>query len=386
MINSDKLGKVIFAQNFQGGSPISINRLYHTWFLQIRQLWPNQRVTRVRLFAWLLVGIFRSRSVQLWNVALEIPGTATEQSVIRRLSRFLDNPAVLIHPIYEPIARAWLLAVANGHQGIRLIVDGTKVGFGYQLLIVSIAYRKRAIPIAWIWQKGKKGHSSAHNQLALLTYVAGLLPAHIPVLLVGDSEFGAVPVLRQLDAWRWHYVLRQKANNEVRGTGQDPWQAFGRLVQAEGQSVWLGAGWLTARHAYPVHLLAHWEAGYPRAWLLATNFTTRQATLKAYRLRMWIEEMFGDLKKHGFDLESTHLLHPDRLSRLTLAVVLLYLWLMQTGTRTIKDGHRYLVDRKDRRDLSLFQIGLRWIRRLLKCHLPFPLALFPGQSSKLSGG
>jgi hypothetical protein len=38
---------------------------------------------------------------------------------------------------------------------------------------------------------------------------------------------------------------------------------------------------------------------------------------------MWIEEMFGDLKGHGFDLESTHLRYFLRLARLTLAVVLL---------------------------------------------------------------
>jgi hypothetical protein len=42
--------------------------------------------------------------------------------------------------------------------------------------------------------------------------------------------------------------------------------------------------------------------------------------------------MFGDLKKHGFNLESMLLRHFTRLSRLTLAVALLYIWLMSTGT------------------------------------------------------
>jgi hypothetical protein len=43
--------------------------------------------------------------------------------------------------------------------------------------------------------------------------------------------------------------------------------------------------------------------------------------------------------------------HADRLSRLTLAVALLYVWMISTGTRTIQAGVRHLVDRKDRRDL-----------------------------------
>jgi hypothetical protein len=73
--------------------------------------------------------------------------------------------------------------------------------------------------------------------------------------------------------------------------------------------------------------------------------------------------MFGDLKKHGFDLESTMLHDFLRLSRLTLAVAFLYVWLISVGGRTIQAGLRHLVDRKDRRDLSIFQIGLRFTQR-----------------------
>jgi hypothetical protein len=91
---------------------------------------------------------------------------------------------------------------------------------------------------------------------------------------------------------------------------------------------------------------------------------------------MWIEEMFGDMKRHGFDLKNTILHHPDRLSRLTLAVVLLYVWLVSTGARTIHEGRRHLVDRKNHRDLSIFQISLRFIERQLINALPIHLSLF----------
>ena len=88
-----------------------------------------------------------------------------------------------------------------------------------------------------------------------------------------------------------------------------------------------------------------------------------------------IEEMFGDLKRHGFDLEATMLRHARRLSRLTLAVALLFIWCMAVGTRTIRAGRRHLVDRKDRRDLSVFQIGLRYLERQLINALPFQILL-----------
>lgn len=85
--------------------------------------------------------------------------------------------------------------------------------------------------------------------------------------------------------------------------------------------------------------------------------------------------MCADFKKHGFDLESTMLRISRRLSRLTLAVALLYVWLLSVGSRTIRSGLRHFVDRKDRRDLSLFQIGLRLIDRCLLHSLSFSLPL-----------
>jgi hypothetical protein len=100
---------------------------------------------------------------------------------------------------------------------------------------------------------------------------------------------------------------------------------------------------------------------------------------------MWIEEMFGDMKRNGFDLESTRLRHFLRLSRLTLAVVLLYVWLIATGSKVIKNGQRRLVDRAERRDLSIFQIGLRSVERRLTNALPVSIRLQPIYGCKLSG-
>ena len=340
-----------------------INTLYHTWNMRIRQLRPTERITRIRNITWLIAGIYQSRSVCLSRIAGKIPTSAKLLSTTRRLSRLLSNPAIRVREWYEPIARQWMEAQFRHLGEIRLIVDGTKVGFGHQLLIVSLAYRKRAIPIAWTWVKHVKGHSTARKQLALLAYVRRLLPDEAAVFLVGDCEFGSVAVLSQLDKWRWFYVLRQKADTGVWFGEHIGWKAFGKYIQKPGQSIWLGHGYLTAKEIYPVNLLVHWKIGEKDPWCLATNLPDRQTTLRFYARRMWIEEMFGDMKKHGFDLESTMLRHFLRLSRLTLAVAIIYVWLVSVGTRTIRSGLRHLVDRMDRRDLCIFQIGLRFVER-----------------------
>jgi len=351
------------------------NQLYHTWFRQVRQLRPTERITRLQNLVWLLVGIYQSRSVHLSKAAGKMSGLTRLTSKTRRLSRFLDNPAVRVREWYSPVACGWLRYVAETVGEIRLVVDGTKIGFGHQLLMIGVAYRRRVIPIVWTWVPFVKGHSATDTQLALVTYVHQLIPRGVPVVLVGDSEFGIIPVMKQLDAWCWMYVLRQKSNHQVKQTVRGRWQNFGDLIQQAGQSRWLGRRWLTQKFAYRVYLLAHWQAGEKEPWLLATNLTSKPEALRAYRRRMWIEETFGDLKKHGVDLESTHLRHFLRLSRLTLVVALLYAWLITLGQRTIQGGQRQWVDRRERRDLSIFQIGWRIIEWRLTNELPISVPL-----------
>ena len=193
--------------------------------------------------------------------------------------------------------------------------------------------------------------------------------------MVGDSEFGSILVLRQLGQWHWFYVLRQKGNTGLWLNAQTDWQRMDDLVSQAGQSSWCPKAYLTQQEIYPVSALIHWQIREKQPWCLATHLPDAPLTLRYYRRRMWIEEMFGDFKKHGFDLETTMLRHAPRLSRLTLAVAFLYVWLLSIGTRTIRSGLRHLVDRKDRRDLSLFQIGLRFIARKLLHVLPSSVLL-----------
>ena len=341
------------------------NQLYDTWIQQIRKLRPEQRITQVRNFVWLIIGIYQSRSVYLSHIAGKIPGQAKLRSVVQRLTRFLDNPAIRVREWYEPIARQWLEAQFCGCREIHLIVDGTKIGFGHQLLMVALAYRKRAIPVAWTWVKHVRGHSSGHKQLALLAYVKTLIPPGAAVFLVGDTEFGPIKVLQQLESWHWSYVLRQKSNTLVWSSSENLWQPFGSYIQKTGQSFWLGKACLSQSHIHTTNLLVHWKMGEEEPWCLATNLPDLRTSLRFYKRRMWIEEMFGDMKRHGFDLECSMLQSFLRLSRLTLAVAFLYVWLVSTGSQTIHLGLRHLVDRKDRRDLSIFQIGLRFIERRL---------------------
>ena len=187
---------------------------------------------------------------------------------------------------------------------------------------------------------------------------------------MGDCEFQHVPVISWLKSQGWHYVLRQSGNLIV-------WQAdlgqvkLKALPLQEGETRYVGWVYLTEKHHFgPVSLVLHWEEGEDEPWYLVTDQEADWHTIRRYKLRMWIEEMYGDMKGHGFDLEATHLQDSDRLSRLVLGVCLLCSWLISLGSWVVKNGHRHLIDRKDRRDKSYFRLGWDWLKHCFKHGLP----------------
>lgn len=351
--------------------------LLQTWLRQIDDLLPGERISRVRNLALLIVGLYLGKSVHANMIASRLPFEARLRSTAERIGRFLRNPAFRPRAWYRPIAIRLLLHAAV-HGIVKLIVDGSKVGSAHQLLMISLAFRKRALPIAWTWVRCARGHSGSTKQLALLDYVKHMLPAGAQVEIVGDCEFGSIAILQQLELWHWRYVLRQKGSTLVCVSKIAlTWQRFGTLISQRKQPAWYPDVILTQTHLHHTHLLAYWKPTEPEPWLLATNIPDSGEALRAYRRRMWIEEMFGDWKGHGVDLEHTHLRHFQRLSRLTMAVALLYVWLVTSGSQAIKAGNRALVDRKGRRDLSIFRIGLYIIDRYCALGHAFTVRLVP---------
>ncbi len=82
------------------------------------------------------------------KIAAHLPIRAKKQSLVRRLERFLGNGAVRVRTWYEEGAKD-LLTAASVADEVHLIIDSTKVSFNHQLLLVALAYRRYALPIAW---------------------------------------------------------------------------------------------------------------------------------------------------------------------------------------------------------------------------------------------
>lgn len=113
-------------------------------------------------------------------------------------------------------------------------MDGSQVGRGCMVLMISVLYQKRALLICWLVYKGKKGHTTAQCHIDALTKVLPLLPADAKVILLGYAEYATIEMLLWVKQQpRWDFVLRTSPKIYVQEGSQS--QPIGGYPLAKGQ-------------------------------------------------------------------------------------------------------------------------------------------------------
>src|SRR5919106_3119271 len=136
-------------------------------------------------------------------------------------------------------------------------------------MAVSLAYRRRAIPLAW-WCYHQEAWPLGQVALitTLLSWVAQGIPPDTPALVEADRGLGTSPkLLQEIQALGWYYLVRVQGQVHLRlAQGQEG--SFASLVSRKGQS-WQGpvqafkkAGWLRC------WAVGQWRGGEPQTPLL----------------------------------------------------------------------------------------------------------------------
>jgi cation transport ATPase len=146
--------------------------------------------------------------------------------------------------------------------------------------------------------------------------------------------------------------------------------------------------WLTQDQKLLTNLTETWTPGDekhpPELLAIISNQPAARARLREYAVRMHTEESFKDDKSGGFDMAHTRLQHADRLERLLLALAIAKLWCHELGVQVLAQGEaaRRAIDPGPQRELSLFQLGLRWLKRCVSTNIAL-LSAFMARLSPL---
>ena len=317
----------------------------------------------------LICGLTGGRHAHLPTIADHAPSNgASQESLIKRFTRFVKNDHHTLDGWFLPVAQALLTTLAS--QPIQLVMDGSVAGRGCLALMLSVVYHGRALPLCWVVVRAPKGHFPEATHRALLAQLQAIMPKDAQVTFLGDGEFDGIDLQADLDKLGWHYVCRTASNILISACGVR--FHVSDLGPPQGQLLAVTPAWMTAHQYGPVALLALWEQQYNEPLYLVTNLDDLDAAVQLYKKRAHIETFFSDQKSRGFNIHKSHLNHPARLSRLLIASCLAYLWLVYLGGCAVRDDWLHRLHRQDRCDLSLFRLGLRLLARCLKDHIPIP--------------
>lgn len=249
------------------------------------------------------------------------------------------------------------------------------------VLMVSLLYNNRAIPLMWTVFDRPKGHASAAEHIELLKQVHSFLPADSEIIFLGDGEFDSVELQTYIESLpKWHYVCRTAKNTQI--YYEEAWLSLAELDIWPDTCFLLEKVLFTAQAYGPVQIVLQWDAQHADPLYLVTTLELEQEACYWYRHRMRIETFFSDQKSRGFHLHKSHIDEPTRLTRLLIAACLAYIWMIYLGTQAHLQKLVPLIHRADRCDLSLFQLGLDLLHHFLEDDLDIfvdfrlPLDLF----------
>lgn len=312
-------------------------------------------------------GMIVSKHCHLPKIAGKIKSTIKQESIIVKLKRWLNNKSVNYKLFFTPFLDKLLPTLINGP--VSLMLDGSVVGRNSACLMASIVYKNRAIPIAWLMRKGRKGHFKEQYHIELLEILKSILPSGTDVTIIGDGEFDGVNFLEAIEKYDWHYVTRTSKNAKI--TQQDKIIELPEILKQGESKTYQGVSF-TNKYYGPITFISWRPKNQKKIVYLISNYSSETKAIKFYKKRQIIETFFSDLKTKGFHLQKSHISNLDSLSNLIMAACIGYIWIVLLGNYALNKGLNRIIHRTERCDLSLFQLGFRYIEFILNMDKKIP--------------
>ncbi len=335
------------------------------------------------------------RGLALWVCGTILAQSACQSAVLaallvhgryhalrQRLREWLYNGAekatpcaieLAVEPCFASLL-GWVLRWWQGRE-LALAIDATAQGERLVALVVSVLYRGCAIPVAWAILPANKPGPWLPPILRLLRRLRPAVPAGWTVLVLADRGLWSPRLWKRIRDLGWHPLLRIQAHTTVAPDGRERCAAKHLVRPGE---AWIGRGRLGSpkKRRLTVTLIAVWTAMQQEPWVVVTDLPPQRAGVSWYTLRMWVELGFRVLKSLGWQWQRTRRLDPDRVARHWLVLAVATLWTMAHGTRAEAAQQADLPPARVRtppapptvahsRRISLFRLGLQWLRHLL---------------------
>lgn len=259
-----------------------------------------------------------------------------------------------------------------------LLVDETKLGDRIGVMVVSLAFEQRAIPLVWRCYRANCASDYPQQGQVLLVWqliarVLAVIPISCrPVVQMDRGMAQSEAMLRALKQLGVSYLVRLKGY--TRFTGRRGHRQLLRDMVKPGEYVRCHGKVFKREKQVTVQVVLVWELGQREPWCLATNDPSLSHGW--YARRMWQEESFRDLKSGGWQWEASRIRHPERMERYILVLALAYAWMLSLGSVVLSSPHP-LYGHDCLKRYSIFRLGLRRFKQYFcRATEPWVVALF----------
>lgn len=305
----------------------------------------------------LIQSFYFAKTTNLSKVARTIKHESKIQSRYRRIQRFFESFE------FSQSACAKIIMNLFDWEGKKpyLLMDRTEWQYGntwINILVVAVAYKRVAIPIAWVVLP-KRGNSSIQARAELLESIFAEIEITKFGGLLADREFIGHEWFAYLKKLKLPFYIRVKAGADTqnaRGQSVEVGWLFHHLKPGEQMA-------LPGKRKIYGHDLKIWGARSPANGdlMVVVSNDESENNIEVYLQRWDIETLFGSLKSHGFNFEETHMVAHPKIRRLLFVLTLAYAWALKVGI-FINQRVKIIPLKKHRRRLySFFRAGLDFL-------------------------
>jgi len=335
--------------------------LYQRLYDHLRGSVPQLGVWSAQRLALLVTGMLLARHTALPRVAAQlrrVTPSAQADSIERRLRRILAHTDWNASVIFESVVRVSLQQLPAGQ--CVLVLDDTQQTTHCTLSTLALAYRGRALPLAWCRWSGQL-HGAYWEQIdQLFDQAQRLLPPQVQPVVLADRGLASPALIRLIQQHGWDYLVRVQRDTTLRGSRSAPRVHLGELIQRPGAPSVVSDGWVFINRSVWAHTAAVWRVKYQEPWLLVSNLDLGLELADLYAKRMHVETLFRDAKSGAFEWELSRVLQPERAQRLLLAIMLAVWCGVLLGEASIRAGEIPAYGRRDHA-VSLLRRGLDWL-------------------------
>ena len=317
-------------------------------------------LARVKFIALFIVALCKVQTVTFHKLASAIDSPSKSDSSLRRLQRFIAN-----FSLDSDLIAKLVFSLLPIHGKVQLSMDRTNWKFGttdINILMLGVVYKGVAFPLLFSLLP-KRGNSNTTERIKLINRYIHLFSIETIECLVADREFVGQHWLAYLNSNNIRYYIRIRNNfkvfipsksREVKASwlfnncGINVFKFYPKIVSVNGELCYLSGSKLNGND-----------------FLIIVSFNKPENACEFYKQRWQIEMCFKSMKSSGFDIEKTHLTDLDRIRKLTLLIMIAFVWCYVVGIYLNEKVKQIVIKKHGRKAESIFKYGLKHVASYL---------------------